>query len=288
MSSISVERLLKSSDGADIFARAVGNHNNPSLVFIHGLALSGAVFDDLFKEEYLVDRFYLVSYDMRGHGRSGKPDTVEGHASTLYADDFATVVKAFNLDAPILIGCNLATVACDICTHLAPGSISGIVYAAGLPYIGPIMNEVGTPLVLGFLPGLFSTDDVVLSANTKVAFTDSLFNDPDNVPISIKWSWLGAATLQTPAVCRSLLSRIQDPEKLFQAGASGLPLMLISGSRDTQVQGDIVVRLMKPHFKDIEAHTIPGGSHALFYDNLEDFMRYVAEFANRVARSSKL
>ncbi|KAF8905798.1 Alpha/Beta hydrolase protein [Gymnopilus junonius] len=250
MAAPSVEKLLKSTDGIDIFARAVGDHTKPSLVFVHGLALSGYVFDGLFKEDYLLDRFYLVSYDMRGHGRSGKPDTVEGYASTLYADDFAAVVNA-----------NLATVACDVCANLESGSISGIVYAAGLPYMGPVMNEVGKPLILGFLPGLFSTDDVLLSIHTKIAFIDSIFNNPDGVPVGLN--------VQDPVVCKALLSRTQDPGKLFQAGSDGLPLMMISGTKDTHI------------------HTIEGGSHAMFYDNTEVFVKAVAEFATRVTRNSR-
>lgn len=152
--------------------------------------------------------------------------------------------------------------------------------------MGPIMNEVGTPLILGFLPGLFSTDDVVLSAQTKIAFIDSLFNDPDSVPVGLKWSWLGSSIVQNPVACKALLSRTQDPGKLLQAGSKGLPLMMISGTRDTQVQGDVVVRLMEPHFKDVEVHTIPGGSHAMFYDHSEVFVKAVAEFATRVTRNS--
>ncbi|KAF8164767.1 alpha/beta-hydrolase [Crassisporium funariophilum] len=283
MPSVSVEKLLKSTDGTVIFARAVGNRENPSLVFVHGLALSGSVFDDLFKDKHLLDRFYLVSYDMRGHGRSGKPEVEEGYASIRYADDFASVVKAFSLRTPMLIGWSLgATIACDICAHLGADSISGVVYAAGLPYTGPIMNEVGTPLVLGFLPGLFSTDDVNLSARTKIAFIDSLFLNPAHVPTSLKWSWLGATTLQLPAVSRLVLSRTQDPEKLLQEGSKGLPLLMISGSSDTQVQGDVVVKLMKPHFTNVEVHTIHGGSHALFYDNQEEFVQTLIDFSSRV------
>lgn len=45
-----------------------------------------------------------MSYDLRGHGRSGKPGDEKGHASALYADDFAAVTKAFNLHLPILVG----------------------------------------------------------------------------------------------------------------------------------------------------------------------------------------
>lgn len=41
---------------------------------------------------------------MRGHGRSGKPDTADGHLSHLYADDYAAVAAAFGLKKPIFVG----------------------------------------------------------------------------------------------------------------------------------------------------------------------------------------
>ena len=41
---------------------------------------------------------------MRGHGRSGKPNHSEGYESKLYADDFSTVLRAFKLHRPIVLG----------------------------------------------------------------------------------------------------------------------------------------------------------------------------------------
>ena len=41
---------------------------------------------------------------MRGHGQSDKPDSSEGYASKLYADDFEAVMKAFNLRKPVVVG----------------------------------------------------------------------------------------------------------------------------------------------------------------------------------------
>lgn len=45
-----------------------------------------------------------VRYDMRGHGRSGKPDVSEGYASNLYAADYAAVAEEFQLFRPVFVG----------------------------------------------------------------------------------------------------------------------------------------------------------------------------------------
>jgi hypothetical protein len=60
---LSAAVVIKSSDGTDIFATAAGKPQNPSLIFSHGFALSGVVFDNLFQDKRLLDHFYLVCAD---------------------------------------------------------------------------------------------------------------------------------------------------------------------------------------------------------------------------------
>lgn len=118
---VTTSKLVKSADGTTIYADAVGNPQNPSLVFVHGFALSGAVFDRLFSNTKLNSKYYLVStsnglapsdllthlqvrYDLRGHGRSGKPVSASAHVSLRYAQDFAAVSQAFALTKPVFVG----------------------------------------------------------------------------------------------------------------------------------------------------------------------------------------
>ena len=67
----------------------------------------------------------------------------------------------------------------------------------------------------------------------------------------MKTSWLGQAVMQTPDVAQLVLTRQQDPKRLFEAGKR-LPMLVMSGTADTQVLGDVVVRGMSPHFEDME------------------------------------
>ncbi|KAK0498059.1 hypothetical protein EDD18DRAFT_1351901 [Armillaria luteobubalina] len=62
------------------------------------------------------------------------------------------------------------------------------------------MNRAVSPLVLDFLPDLFRTDDVNLNAKTTIEFVDPLFSDP-----------------------KTVVSRPQDPEKLYELAKEGLP-----------------------------------------------------------------
>lgn len=56
------EKTLTSSDGAAVYAVAAGNPTNQSIVFIHGFALSAAVWEGILKDERLLKEYYLVCF----------------------------------------------------------------------------------------------------------------------------------------------------------------------------------------------------------------------------------
>lgn len=96
-------KRLTSTDGTIIYAEAVGSPSNPQLVFVHGFSLSTVVFDCIFNDPDYAEQYYLVRYDTRGHGRSGKPRDATAYASEKFAQDFATVMQAFDLKHPVLV-----------------------------------------------------------------------------------------------------------------------------------------------------------------------------------------
>ena len=95
---------LSSADGTAVYAEAVGNPLNPHIVFLHGLALTNVVFDRIFHDADYAEKYYLVRYDMRGHGRSGHPQDAEAYESERLAQDFAAVVDGYNLKTPVFVG----------------------------------------------------------------------------------------------------------------------------------------------------------------------------------------
>jgi pimeloyl-ACP methyl ester carboxylesterase len=87
-----------------------------------------------------------------------------------------------------------------------------------------------------------------------------------SVPWSDFTSWVGGACQFTPLSCRLNLGRGQDPAGLFEAGKSGLPLLVIGGKEDLQVRTDEVVKHMEPHFKICESMILDGVGHMPFYE----------------------
>ncbi|TFY57845.1 hypothetical protein EVJ58_g6779 [Rhodofomes roseus] len=223
-----VIKHLRSSDGNAIYAEAIGNPKNPHVILAHGLTLTAATFNNLFEDQRLLEKVYLVRYDLRGHGRSGMPSNPEGYASSLFADDYAEVLRAFDVKNPIHVGC----------------------------------------------------------CRTKVEFAESVFTHPERVDFDLKASWIGQGALQPPSVTKLIATRAQDPQKLLEAGQNGLPMLVLNGTADKQVQGDVVVQEMKPYFKDMDIVMVEGGSHALFYEYQKETVDALLKFVERVVAKS--
>src|SRR5215469_8747982 len=74
--------------------------HGPSLLFIHGMCGNAMVWAG--QVDRLADRFSCVSYDRRGHTRSGaggEPESVATHAA-----DAAALIEALELARPVVVG----------------------------------------------------------------------------------------------------------------------------------------------------------------------------------------
>ncbi|EJD03380.1 alpha/beta-hydrolase [Fomitiporia mediterranea MF3/22] len=296
-------KILVSSDGAKIYADASGDPSKPSIVFVHGQGLSGAVFDKIFSDKRYTENFYLVHlinvvysqdtyhfvdlkvrYDMRAHGRSDKPVIKEGYTSKLFADDFVAVMKAFNLHKPVFVGWSLgATIPVDIAANFSDNPLALIVYLCGIPYIGPIIQRVATPEILSMIPNLTSEDSVATTLSATREYVDSLFSDATKIPWELRVLWFGMTALRRPIHVQLSLSREQDPSRFFELGKQGLPLFILGGKYDRQIMSNVVADEMRPYFKNMEVHLIEkGGSHCVFFENQGETMDKIIEFARSV------
>ena len=61
---------------------------------------------------------------------------------------------------------------------------------------------------------------------------DSLFLDATKIPWKLKCFWIGMLASQRPTHRKLALSRPQDPTRLFELAAKGLPLLILGGKYD--------------------------------------------------------
>lgn len=98
-----ITKVLTNPDGTTVYAEAAGDPSKHPIVFIHGLGLLGTGWGPQFKDPQLYENFYLVRYDMRGHGRSSKSFEFKDYESIRYAEEFKTVCDAFGVVKPSVV-----------------------------------------------------------------------------------------------------------------------------------------------------------------------------------------
>ncbi|KAL0960080.1 hypothetical protein HGRIS_011725 [Hohenbuehelia grisea] len=284
-----VVKNVTSADGTTIYADATGDPGKQSLVFVHGFSFSGVVFDRLFTNKKLSKNFYLVRYDMRGHGRSGKPDSEEAYKSARYAEDFSAVSEAFGLEKPFYVGWSLgASIIADIIANIDPIPIAGAVALSGSPSVSEdILHNIASDLLQTLFPEFVENDNVTLGLQARVDVVETLFKNPSNIPFSLQSEYLGQTVVLTPAVSGRVASRPSDRTKLLAAGDAGtLPLMIIFGDAEKLFVPSAIIDIFKPHFKDLVLETVSGG-HASFEDSSARVVTAISSFVSDVLKKQK-
>ena len=127
-----------SPDGTVLSWQACGQRGKPEILFVHGLNQSRLSWDRQVSSS-LRDRFRLVTFDLRGHGDSGKPSQPAAYAdAALWAGDLLAVMDAAKLRRPMVVGWSLgALVAGFFVRAFGDARIAGINLAAGVVRPGP-------------------------------------------------------------------------------------------------------------------------------------------------------
>ncbi|KAK7436743.1 hypothetical protein VKT23_009829 [Stygiomarasmius scandens] len=282
MSSIS-KKFVPSTDGSLIYAEATGDPTKPALVLVPGLTMTTQVFDKQFLDEEMRKELFMIRYDTRGHGQSSKPETEEAYASKLWADDFAAVCKAFEVEKPVFAGWSFGgTIITDICTYIGPEAMSGAILMAGPPSYAPeaFVAFLKPEAVIG---GLQSNDATVRN-EFILQFADDLFFF-DSIPFQVRCAWMGGITFVSTSVAKLFMSRTQDTKALDEAGKGNkLKVLCIHGDKDALVSGAAVVELLQREysFSNVEVFEIKETGHAFFYEKPEETNKKLLEFVNRV------
>jgi 3-oxoadipate enol-lactonase len=96
---------FSTSDGCAISYTIQGSLDPvaPRLVLVHSLALDRSVWDGVV--DRLADRCAILTYDARGHGRSGRPHMP--YDAELFARDLAQLLDGVGWDRAVVAGCSM-------------------------------------------------------------------------------------------------------------------------------------------------------------------------------------
>ena len=262
--------ILETAQGVRIHYESVGE--GPTLVFMHGWAMSGRVWQTL---EGMSDRYRLIFLDLRGHGLSAAPDS--GYSYENFADDLVDLFGALRLDNVVLIAWSMGVqIALQAYPRLEE-RLAALVFVAGTPRFtagegyphGLPSNETrGMALrlkrdcagtITDFSRRMFAEGEILPGEAERMSFEEILTNLP--AYHALKES---LATLASADLC-AVLPSIK------------LPVLLIHGSADT-ICPPSASRYMALHLPDACLAVMEGAGHAPFLSKPLEFEALFSEF----------
>jgi pimeloyl-ACP methyl ester carboxylesterase len=266
---------VKTPDGLTIAAQEWGNPNGPEILLIHGFSQSHMswlrqVNSDLAKE------FRIVTYDLRGHGNSDKPeDKARYHDNKAWADEVQAVMDAAGLKRPVLVGWSYAgRVISDYVTYRGADKLAGINFVdASIKFIPEFVGDN-----LKNLP-LMGSEDMATNITATREFVHGCFSKQ---PTAEDYEIMLAFNMMVPPKVRNGLGgRALDATEVMSK--LKIPVLVTHGAED---------RNSKVGTAEYTAKTIPGAKlsvypgigHAPFYEDAPRFNSELAAFV-RMANS---
>jgi pimeloyl-ACP methyl ester carboxylesterase len=135
---------VRSADGTTLAVQMAGNPTGQPILFVHGFNQSQRCWMRQFADRELTGRFRLVSFDLRGHGGSEKPDSDAFYREDRrWADDVAAVIAAAGLRRPVIVAWSYGgRVALDYIAAYGAADIGAVNFVAavtrsGSAFMGP-------------------------------------------------------------------------------------------------------------------------------------------------------
>lgn len=121
-------QTVEGEGGVPLNVVSAGDPARPAVLLVHGIGQSHVSFEEQLRGP-LVEQFHVVSFDLRGHGNSGKPWSASDYTdSAKWAGDVHRVIAALGLRRPVLLGWSYGTlVVSDYLRHHGTGNLGGIV-----------------------------------------------------------------------------------------------------------------------------------------------------------------
>jgi pimeloyl-ACP methyl ester carboxylesterase len=267
-------------DGLTLAGSLCGNPAGPEILFIHGFSQSQLSWARQLADPELQREFRMAAFDLRGHGASDKPQTLDAYTDDRrWADDVAAVIAAAGMKRPALVGWSYAgRTLTDYVRHRGQEGISGLHFVAA--------NTRDNPAAAG--PALAHSHDMMSDdLATNIAGTRAFLRGCFEVQPSPEdfETMLAFNAMVSPAVRRALRSRTHNPGDLV--ASFRIPVLVTHGDKDR------VSLLTRSQFTADTApgaklSIYPGVGHAPFWEDAPRFNRELAAFvraANREGRS---
>ncbi len=276
---------ISTLDAAELYV--VERGSGAPVVLVHGLSLS----HDLWRYQFidLADRFRLVAYDLRGHGRSTVGgDGIGPHQS---AADLVAVLETLDLHDAVLVGHSIGgTVLGQFCADhpdVARERVAGLVFvdsfASAIAGEGrlrelcsPAIARAGAAMAKRRRQGSASSAAAYLAA--RVPFGPS--PDAEHVNFTLELGKRTAPAVSSAATVANLPYDVRDA-----IGTIDVPSLVLRGSADRLSTARSTAQL-RDALADPTVEIIAGVGHLPMLEARHEFNELVASFVGTAGSPS--
>jgi non-heme chloroperoxidase len=270
--------MVASADGTRLHVREWGRRDAQEIVFVHGWSQCDLCWAHQVRGT-LAERFRLITFDLRGHGRSDAPAEAARYADDLvWADDLAAVLEVVSARRPVLVGWSYgAFVVADYLRAYGEEAISAIALVGASVRLTPPYEGIG-PGLLDNVVDMCGADLLANIAATR-RFVRACTRRPRTraeTETALAWNM----TVPTE-VRQALRAREIDVADVY-AGTT-VPVLVTHGRDDAIVLPAMAQELLE-RCPAATASWYDGVGHAPFWEAADRFDSELAALADRASR----
>lgn len=259
---------IKSFDGTKIYYR-IKRQSKLFLVFIHGWLNNWPVWK---KQINAMQRqgYSTLTLDLRGHGKSGKPEEKEKYELENFAKDLYEIIKKEKIKDFVLIG------------HSMGGMISLLYYKmfktkpkalilAGTTSKGVLSHY----MIKKYKKNIKKTLDFLME-HEKIKNKEAKIKEPKNIPDLVIKSFIHTPKKVGLACLKSMID--YDAKDVLKKIKQ--PVLILEGEKDIFLP-EVNAKEMFKKIKNAEIVIIPKATHWLNFEKPKTTTKYIQEFLQK-------
>lgn len=265
-------------DGVNIAVQEAGDPDGPPIIFIHGLLGSHLSWQKQVDNPAL-QRFRLITFDLRGHGLSGHPERADAYSDgRRWADDLAAVIAGSGAKNPVLVGWSLgAAVITNYLAAYGDAHVAGAVYVGGVIELKP-EQIVSQPRAYRNM----ASADLRTHLDGEREFLELCFaTQPDAATFQ---RLLASAAMASGTMQNAVPGMSLDAPKGI--GAMRKPMLLIYGARDALVQAEPSFNRAKALNPHIVGKFYQESGHSPFLEDADRFNLDLSRFVDTAIQAT--
>jgi len=263
---------VTSSDGVELAVQESGSPQGKPIIFIHGLLGSHLNWEKQ-RQDPALQRFRLISFDMRGHGLSAKPTQAEAYREgSRWAEDVAAVIDASDAKKPLLVGWSLGgAVISHYLAQFGDKSLSGALYIDAVVELTP--EQI--PAHPQVYQAMTSADLATHLDGEREFLRLCFYQQPDEVTFARLQANAAMASWEMQRAVPSMKVTLEQG-----LGKATIPVRFIYGRHDQLVDPQASLaraRSVNPHVSTV---WFDHSGHAPFLEEPARFNQQLADFAD--------